>query len=282
MTRDRLRSGTLLPAELCALHAHPLAIPCEHCGDFVCERCLHEVAGARYCRVCIADGRVSGWLSGLRAELTGRRDGWAWLVLAASTLYLGLDLIVRRDELRGGSPDAALLVVAGAIVWLGAATLFWAGIRTGRIALLLAPAARALTESLAATGRSPTLVLGEALVGTVLALVILVDTRNRLFFSLEVDDDDLRALALDLSNPWARASVAAVLALWLAVPLMGELHSRVVLSALFAMAVIALGCGLIGLRHIDPAARPPVGGRSSAIGGSVLAAAWIALAFVLR
>ena len=97
--------------------------------------------------------------------------------------------------------------------------------------------------------------VGSSLVPLLVALAIYNDTRNRLFFKVEVPREKLRkAWDLYSNNSIARAGFLVGLFSLLVCPL----------------AIAGLPCSILGLKRVDPQAHPPIGRRRQAIAGIVL------------
>jgi hypothetical protein len=90
-----------------------------------------------------------------------------------------------------------------------------------------------------------------------MSISIYNDTRNKLFFKVEMPRETLRkAWHLYKNNAVARAGL-----------MLG------VLGLFFpGVGLIALVCSGIGLRNVDPDAQPPIGRKGQAIAGLVLGA----------
>ncbi|MBZ4417650.1 DUF4190 domain-containing protein [Myxococcus sp. RHSTA-1-4] len=227
----------------CATHPDELAgATCQRCGVFVCGACTTWVMGALYCPACAARPEVN-YLEAFRLTLWGKRDSGAWLV-AGCTLLVALAAVV---ELLEGRVLSSLELLATTAVGV----CFFLGARWARIALLLVPVYWALQGVI---GRGVHLAIGFGLL-FLGALQLFLDTRNRLFFRVDVSERALRHLwDLRVNNPLARQAVSFGVSAFF-VPL---------------FAPIAIVCGFIALRRVDLKARPPIGRRGQAIAGIVL------------
>jgi len=252
---------------------------CARCGTFLRgEADGLRVDGVLYCTACGVRPDVD-YLEAYRASLWGKRDGWVWfigltalysllqaLVVAASSRLLvgsGLDGIPSETIWRfvgRGAVELATCAVAVAY-FLGRP---WA--RLGFVGVFAMQVSSTFVTS-------PPGMRGFVLVASVLSLPVLLfivnGTRQRLFFKLEVSRAKLKASwEVYANNPMARQGLMLAL-LSLAVPPLGPL---------------ALGMSIVGLRRVDPAARPPIGRKRQAIAGmvfsslsSAVSAGWLAL-----
>jgi hypothetical protein len=229
----------------CPAHAsEPILGSCERCGDFVCRLDSERWEGRLHCRAC-ARRFSAEWLEAFRRELWGKRDGFAYLY---GVLGTGANLLTAtfsgRHGFAGANAFGPVLVLSLAAAVIDVAYFFRA--RWARIAVMLLPLA---TAALPGGRGNP---LPFALVSVAIGLAAYFDTRNRLFFRIDVDEPKLRALHdLLRNNPLARRGL--VLAV----------------GGLFfpPFAVAALPASIVGLLRVDPAARPPVGRRGQAIAG---------------
>lgn len=227
----------------CATHPDELAgATCQRCGAFICGMCSTWVMGGPYCPACAARPEVN-YLETFRRELWGKRDAGAWLV-GTGTVLLAWGAVT---ALLDGLAFACLLL----LVSTGVGVCFFLGLRWARLALLLMPLCWALL-ALPEIGFPGVALFLFPFLG---ALQLFLDTRNRLFFRVEVSESALRHLwDLRINNPMARHALSLGV------------------SAFFLplLAPAAIVCGCIGLWRVDLQARPPIGRRASAILGIVL------------
>ena len=244
----------------------PAVATCARCGAFVCEADRAPLDGTTYCQSCVVLPEVD-YLNALRLERWGKRDGGAWLVGMVGALYLLAAVLILTDTLAGrkwpGLPAIGYLVVCGALC-----LCFLMRLRWSRIALLagaLLQASVAIFATLIARNIPLSFIL-VPLVPAVVVALLLRDTQNKLFFRMEVPRRDLQKLWRVLrDNRLARIGLLAGVA-GLAMPPLG---------------LAALLFGIVGLRRVDPRARPPVGRRSHAIAAIALGAFELsALAFL--
>lgn len=231
-------------APRCAAHPEEAAgATCQRCGAFLCTACSTWVLSEVYCPACATRPEVN-YLEAYRLSLWGRRDLWTWLV-GLFTVPLGA-AAVSALLVKAWYAGAVMLVAAG----IGGAFFF--GRRWARVALLLFPAVLGLLL-LPAFG---VMALLSCLIPFATALQILRDTRNRLFFRLDVPERELQRLwNLRVNNAFAQNALTTGL-------------SSLILPLLAPLAVVF---GIIGLMRVDPEARPPIGRRGQAIMGIVLA-----------
>jgi hypothetical protein len=238
---------------------------CDRCGNFVCRLdSARQPSGQTVCLDCNAQHGEVDWLQAFKAELWGKRDGWAWLfglgglfnVLSA----VGLMGLVTQAK----GPVSVAVWIAPVICFIGAAVqiAYFMGVRWARAAVVALPLVGML-----ATGANPNPgaaagVAGFQFFGFLIALAIYFDTRNKLFFKIDVPEDKLRKL-WDRSRNNMIASTACVLSLLgLIVP---------------GLAAISLICAIVGLRRVNPTAVPPIGKRGYAIAGIVFSVAGLLL-----
>ena len=225
----------------CPRHPEHAAVgTCARCGAFFCEAEAIRHGEHSYCESCGARPEV-GHLERMRRELWGKRDGWAWLMLASAPLHLTFAVATGMD----GMWAWAVLGGANTVV-----TVAWyLGVPQARHALLLLPPLWLAAFQL--KGRDLwVLVLLVPAMG--LALWLHASTRVRLYFRQEVDAERLERLwDARENNPLARLA--------LVFGLMG--------LVLPVAAPLAMGLGLVGLRRVNPEATPPIGKRRQALWG---------------
>ncbi|NTX38187.1 MULTISPECIES: DUF4190 domain-containing protein [unclassified Myxococcus] len=227
----------------CALHPEVEAGgTCQRCGGFVCEECSTWVMGVLYCAACSLRPEVN-YLETFRLKLWGRRDTNAWLVGVGTLAVLAG---VLTALLQGVWPMA--LVLLGAAVVGGA---FYLGQHWARTALVFTPVVAGVAG---AAMFGPALLVGGFLL-FVTALQIFLDTRNRLFFRVDVSEKELRRLwDLRVNNPMARHALSLGFTTFI-FPVLGP---------------VAVVFGLIALRKVDSRARPPIGKGWQAVAGILL------------
>ena len=72
----------------CPRHpSHAAVGTCARCGGFYCEAEALQHGAHTYCEACGHLPEVSH-LERMRQKLWGKRDGWAWLMLASAPLHL--------------------------------------------------------------------------------------------------------------------------------------------------------------------------------------------------
>jgi hypothetical protein len=202
------------------------------------------VLGVLYCAPCAERPEVN-YLEALRRKLWGRRDGNAWGALFWCALFVLLAVYGVSDQ-----------------SWpLGLVSLGCAGICTGlflgqpwsRPALFVLPVALGCVAGLYA-GPLPALL--TFVFGFPYLYSVHQDARTRLFLRLPVSEAELRAIwERTENNPLAQRAVAlGLFSLFLPV-----------------LAPVAIGCGVVALRRVDPHAQPPVGRRGSALLGIIAA-----------
>ncbi|MFP2904067.1 DUF4190 domain-containing protein [Pyxidicoccus sp. 3LFB2] len=234
----------------CATHPEELAgATCQRCGAFVCTACTAWVMGTLYCAPCAARPEVN-YLETYKRGLWGKRDSRAWLVVGSCLLMLPLVPVA----LSYGQVLAALgLLVAAAI-----GVAWFQGQPWARHALPGVPLGLGL---LAAQVLGP-IALAFALIPFVNALQLLMDTRCKLFFRVEVPERELRRLwDREVNNPMARSALL--------------LGVGALMMPLFAPLAIVFG--FLALRRVDLEARPPIDRRGYAIAGIVLGVSALAL-----
>lgn len=218
---------------------------CTRCGAFFCSEDFEEVDDKVYCATCAARPDVD-YLEAFRLKYWGKRDAWTWFIGfgALVNVLLGASLL-----LSGAERVALMGVAALATAVIGGC--FWWGLPWARLAMCFMPVVN-MAVGTAALGP-------QALVQGILPMLIMVgvygDTRNRLFFKVEVSREALRkAWNLYANNTLARGGFLLSLFGLLIVP----------------FAPLGLVLSLIGLSRVDPTARPPIGRKGQAIAGIVL------------
>ncbi|AFE03206.1 hypothetical protein COCOR_00005 [Corallococcus coralloides DSM 2259] len=239
----------------CAVHPDlPAGGTCSRCGSFFCADCATSVSGlgARlYCQACAARPDVN-YLETLRQRYWGRRDGWAWMV-GGVTLLLCVTTAAALAQwgLRATKESLFTLLL---LVPVPVGVAFFLGRRWARHALIVTPLVMAVAADFLHRDGRFLYALCVSL-GLIFALRIHRDVRNQLFFRLPVPPGTLQALWNErFNNPMARQA------------------SRFGFSALFMpmIAPVAVICGVVALRRVDPKATPPIGRRNQALMGLVL------------
>lgn len=228
----------------CATHPEEEASgTCARCGTFFCAGCVRSIAGKAWCATCAARPEIN-YLEQFRLKLWGRRDGSTWMVL-------GVGLAFGVAAFTGTWTRAPALVVLTFLAGAGTGVCFFMGLRWAREALVGVPLGFALVCSLQE-------LQGFAVFLTVIAfsgLIVYADTRNQLFFRRPVSRKRLERLwHLRENNPIARRALSLGLGAFL-LPMLSPL---------------AILCGILGLRRVDPEAIPPIGRKAEAVGGIVL------------
>jgi hypothetical protein len=219
---------------------------CSRCGAFFCSADRRVVDGVEYCEACAALPEID-YLEAFRLKHWGKRDAWAWIIGFAGLIQLlagasQLSSAIERGNSQGVAMGLALL--AASLV----SFCFMARMRWARVGLLVVPVILALASEV------PDAFLGM-LVPLFMALAIFIDTRNKLFFRIDVPRVSLRKTwDLYANNTIARTGLAF------------GIFGLIV----FPIAPIGLLLSIIGLRRVDPKARPPVGHKGQAIVGIVL------------
>ncbi|WP_375769313.1 hypothetical protein NR798_00095 [Archangium gephyra] len=238
-------ASTALPeAPPCPRHPEQPAVgTCTRCGGFYCEAEALRHEERTYCEACGVLPEV-GHLEGMKRKLWGKRDGWAWLMLASAPLHLAFTVAMGMDGLwHWAVLGAADTAVVGA---------WFLGVRLARPALLLLPPL--WLGGFLLKGRD-LWVLVPLVPAMGLALWLYASTRVRLFFQLEVDGERLERLwDARENNPLARLALVCGLA-GLVVPV---------------VAPLAMLLGLVGLHRVNPGATPPIGKRMHALAGVML------------
>ncbi|MFP2925349.1 DUF4190 domain-containing protein [Pyxidicoccus sp. 3LG] len=227
----------------CAVHPEELAAAtCQRCGGFVCTACTTWVMGSLYCASCAARPEVN-YLDEFRRQLWGRRDSGAYLV-GAGTLLLAVGTVT---SLAIGDVASAL----GMLAATGVGVCFFLGMRWARYVLPFVPLGLGF-QAAPELGFSPVWLF---VIPFVISLQLLLDTRSRLFFRMDVSEKALRRLwELRVNNPLARHALSLGV-------------SAVFLPLLAPFAIVL---GFMALRRVDLQARPPIGRRGQALAGIVL------------
>ena len=231
------------------------AAACSRCGTFVTAESLKLIDAKVYCLTCAVRPDVD-YLEAFRLKHWGKRDLWAWLVAIGGALNLLMvaAILIDGSWLEGQTPKASAVTIGTSITSALVAGAFFAGRKWARIGLLANLLASTTLQVVVA--EQPFLAAFPGLlIGTLVAVAILGDTRNQLFFKLEVSRGQLRK-AWDL---YANNSIAR----------MG--YMLAILSILiWPLGVVALPLSLVGLSRVAPQAMPPVGRKWQAVTGVIV------------
>jgi hypothetical protein len=228
--------------------AHP-QIPCSRCGVFIASPAeLTLLDGKTYCGTCAARPDVN-YLETFRLKYWGKRDLWAWLValsVVTDVFFIGQDVIARDFS---GVASNLFGAIVSVCFFLG---MSWA--RYGLIATVLPSLARTLFME---PRELVVPIAASHVIPLFITAAIFFDTRNQLFFKLEIPRAKLqKAWDLYMNNTAARAGFLFAL-VGLFVP---------------PFAVLGLGASIIGLRNVNPNSTPPIGRKGQAIAGTVISA----------
>lgn len=218
---------------------------CARCGSFFCELDRENVDGTDYCAACAARPDVD-YLEAFRLKYWGKRDAWTWFIGlgALFNFFVGGSILLAGEErlmLMG------LMTLATGVI----GACFWWGLSWARLAMCFMPILNAVVGA-ATLGPAA---VGQGVVPFFIMIAVYKDTRNRLFFKEEVSREALqKAWNLYANNSLARAGFM--------LSLVGVL--------VFPLAPVGLVLSAIGLRRVDPTARPPIGRKGQAIAGIVL------------
>jgi hypothetical protein len=191
----------------CATHAEePITGTCERCGNFVCKVDARAIGAKTVCGECAERPDVD-YLEVFKRERWGKRDVFAWWYAAGffgNVVFGALLAVVLVRYVRDGDSETALLSGAflfGAAIRAALDMAYWRGQRRARLAATLLPSPSALFVGYAMTGGSDVLGFADlfelavpAVVPLLIGLVSLASTRNKLFFRIEVSEDELKRL----------------------------------------------------------------------------------------
>jgi len=241
-------------AAMCPRHPdQPAAGVCTRCGGFFCSADVVRFDDKPFCPSCAALPEVD-YLEAFRLKYWGRRDGWAWVfgLGALGNLVLAVVAVVAKNP----------LFVVYALLGMAVGVGFWLGMRWARVGMA-AVVALGIVVNVSLMGPAGA---SSMIVPILFVISVYQDTRNRLFFKIDVSRERLqKAWNLYCNNSIARAGF-----------IMG------VLALLFGpVAVIGLPCSIVGLRRVDPQAHPPIGRRGQAIAGIVLNSVGLAVLAVV-
>lgn len=240
----------------CALHPdRPATLTCARCGAFICDTDRRQLGAGVFCPACAVRPDVD-YLEAFRQSVWGKRDGWTWLVGFGAALN-GLGAI---SALLTGAPVYGVVGLCAAAVGV----CYFLGMRWARVGLLVTPllvAAGGLVASFSSPlltaferGQRAGTFLGSMLIPMLVLTAMHFDTRNRLFFKLEVPREKLqKAWDLYSNNPMARAG----------------LFLAVVSLIVPGLGLVSLPLSIVALTRVNPAAHPPIGRKGQAIAGIV-------------
>jgi hypothetical protein len=239
------------PANEARCQSHPAEAvlgTCPRCGTFFCELDRENVDGRDYCASCAKRPDVD-YLEAFRLKYWGKRDLWAWLVGIGAPFNLALGLTGFAIGMR--EPSAYMLYAAFLLMG-GVGIAFWLGRPFARLALLFLPVASMVVGSFS---EILPVAIGRALLPLLFAIGIYRDTRNKLFFKVDVPREALqKAWHLYANNSAARSGI-----------LMSFFGLLIPVFAPFGLV-----SSIIGLRRVDPHAHPPIGRKWQAIAGIIL------------
>ena len=228
----------------------PVLGTCPRCGTFFCEQDRENVDGRDYCASCAKRPDVD-YLEAFRLKYWGKRDLWAWLVGLGGLLNLTVGVL---GFVFGQGEASMAFVHAGLLLMGGVGIAFWAGYPFARLALCFLPVA---SMAVGALSEPAPVAIGRGIIPLIFAIGIYRDTRNQLFFKVEVSREALqKSWHLYANNSAARTGIL--------------LSSAGLLIPVFAP--FGLVSSIIGLRRVDPHAHPPIGRKGQAIAGIVLGA----------
>jgi hypothetical protein len=229
---------------------------CFRCGTFLTGE-SRLIDKRPFCVPCATRPDVD-YLEAFRLRYWGKRDVWAWLVGVGS---LSSVLLLVSHVIKG-----AFLLAASSLFSATVAVCFFLGLRwarpglvvsllvNGAVSYALTAGAAGAWDDAAAAGRATGAAIGGLVFPLLIVFMILEDTRNRLFFKLEIPRAKLqKAWELYANNATARAGFMLAI-LSVLVPPLGP---------------IALLLSVVGLRRVDPTAHPPIGRKGQAIAGIV-------------
>jgi hypothetical protein len=251
--------------------AHPdeeIAGTCARCGDFVCARDSVKRSERVLCAPCAESDPER--LRVFKEQLWGKRDAFAWyfgIVVGSANLVFGV------SYLSLGISRGQGIIVIGSLASFAALAIDLAylfRLRFARVAVVFLPVVGGVVTLMAPGMRSswtPVASVGcQVIFSQLVALAGFLSTRNKLFFRIDVPDDEVARLwDFHRNNPNARRGLFYSIAGIVVPPLL-------VLGLFFCAK---------GLAAVDPSARPPIGRRGQAIAGIVISiaglVAWAAL-----
>lgn len=236
----------------CAVHVErPAVTACARCGRFACAEDSMLLEGRLFCAECAARPEVN-YLEAYRLKYWGKRDGWAWLFGIGGLINTASGLISVFSLPFQEHPSVVSLGIGVLVLLFGVlGILFFFGIKWARTVLLVVWLA--LPFALMA-------VVGvQALIPAIAPLVLLVvainNTRNKLFFKIDVSTADLKKDWTLLHDNRIARSASSLAVGGLLIPF---------------FLPFAIMCGIIGWRRVDPNAFPPIGNKRAAVVGVVL------------
>ena len=235
----------------CQRHpGEPIAGTCDRCGNFVCRLDAEvQSSGRTICADCRAHGEVD-WLQAFKMEYWGKRDGYAWLFgIGAILNSLGAFVLVMSAARSPAANLPGLALIVGVVsVVAGIQVAYFFGLRFARAAIIGVTLA-AFVLGMNAGQPNPL-----AFLGLLVALGAYYDTRNRLFFKIDVPEEKVKKLWDRYRNNQAAQAGLMCGVVGLIVP---------------GVAVAGLLCSLIGLARVDPTKVPPIGKKAHAIAGLI-------------
>ncbi len=209
---------------------------------------LKLLDGKMFCATCAARPDVN-YLETFRLKYWGKRDGWAWFIGFGSLVNL-----INGAQL-ASSGQGALAIVNLVSAVLG--VCFFFGFPWARFALLGTIGISAAVAFATTPSEMRGVVVMTFLIPLLIAIAIFNDTRNQLFFKVEIPRAKLqKAWNLYMNNTVARAGFMLALVGVLMPP----------------FAVLGLIASIIGLRNVNPHSTPPIGRKGQAIAGIVISA----------
>lgn len=225
-------------------------MPCARCGTFIASPAeLKLLDGRAYCASCAARPDFD-YLETFRLKYWGKRDGWAWLI--------GIGSLTSLSYLAQNTMAGQYALAAGNVLSLTINVSFFLGLRFARygfLAVLLLNTGIAM--ALAPSPGQAQVAFGANLLPLLIAVAIFFDTRNQLFFKVEIPRAKLqKAWDVYANNSVARAGMFLSFIGVFFVP----------------FAAISLVLSIMGLRNVNPSSVPPIGRKGQAIAGIVISA----------
>jgi hypothetical protein len=200
-----------------------------------------------FCAECAVRPEVD-YLEAYRLQYWGKRDSWAWLYGVGGLLNFLIGLAMAADSL--GRPEA--LAEAAVLLLSGVnSVLFWLGFRVARLGAVLGILAAGMIHVVANGAQG----LAATVLPLIITLSVISSTRNKLFFKLDVSRSELRKSWDTFHNNTIARSASTLGVAGLLIPV---------------FAPFAIGCGIVGLRRVNPNALPPIGNKRRAVAGIVL------------
>lgn len=237
---------------------------CDRCGNFVCRLDSEVQPGGRtICFGCRDGHGAVDWLRDFKMELWGKRDGYAWLFGGIGVVYSCIVIaILIRMVIASPGTLAALVPVFLFAGLAGVQVAYFFGKAWAREAIIVIPLLACFVNIAVVASSGGAGSGGAPLFGIILPLVAYFDTRNKLFFKLDVPEEKLLKLwDVTRNNQLARTGFAASI-IGLIVP---------------GISLIALVCSLVGYSRVNPDSVPPIGKKGYAIAGLVISTIGILL-----